>query len=383
MSAKSAHRGWGHIRKLESGRFQASFVGPDSRRYTGPRPFDTKMLAEGWLARERERIMLADYNGHRWISPVERKGLASVRGQTVTEYGQCWIAGRNIKPRTRAHYESILAQHITPTLGGIPVAELTADTVNRWYSTLLTGRPTARAHTYSLLHAICASAVEQELLTRNPCAIKRAMTTNRKREPVLLSVNELAAVADAIRPERFKAMVLLSAWGALRFGEAIELRRKDIGDGCGTITVARGVTHLTAGNPAGRCQISTPKSGKSRTVVLPPHIRADVKHHLDSFVDPDPDALLFGSARGACHLSQTVFREAFNKACESVGREGVTIHALRHLGATLAARAGGTVADVQARLGHTTVRAAMAYQHSVNGRDADIAAALSLIAESA
>ena len=48
----------------------------------------------------------------------------------------------------------------------------------------LTDKPTARAHAYGLLHALCASAVEDELLIKNPCQIKRAMSTNRKREPV-------------------------------------------------------------------------------------------------------------------------------------------------------------------------------------------------------
>ena len=43
------------------------------------------------------------------------------------------------------------------------------------------------------------------MIAKNPCQIKRG-----KREPVLLSVSELAAVADAIAPERFKALVLLS-----------------------------------------------------------------------------------------------------------------------------------------------------------------------------
>ena len=102
--------------------------------------------------------------------------------------------------------------------------------MNRWHAKTLVDRPTARSHAYSLLHAICASAVEAELLSKNPCAIKRAMSTNRKREPVLLSVAELKAVADAMRPEQFKALVLLSAWGALRFGEVTELRRKDFND---------------------------------------------------------------------------------------------------------------------------------------------------------
>ena len=52
--------------------------------------------------------------------------------------------------------------------------------------------------------------------------------------------------------------------------------------------------------------------------------------------------------------------------------------------ATLAARAWrATVAEAQARLGHSTVRAAMSYQHAETARQADIAAALSAMAESA
>jgi hypothetical protein len=44
-------------------------------------------------------------------------------------------------------------------------------------------------------------------------------------------------------------------------------------------------------------------------------------------------------------------------------------------------RVGGTPAEVQARMGHSTVRAAMIYQHAASGRDAEIAAALSALAE--
>ena len=335
------------------------------------------MLAEGWLARERELIQRAAYNGQRWVSPVERSARAAVCGERVESYAQRWIEGRNIKPRTRLLYADLLAKHIAPSLGEIGIGSLSSDDVNRWHSKTLTDKPTTRAHAYSLLHPICASAVEDELLIKNPCQIKRAMSTNRKREPVLLSVSELKAVANAIEPQRFKALVLLSAWGALRFGEVTELQRKDIGDGCETITISRAVTHR------GGCHIGSPKSGKSRIIVLPPHIRTDLKHHLDTHVGPEPEALLFVSARGACHLSQNVFRESFIAACKSVGREGVTHHALRHLGATLAARAGATVAEVQARLGHSSPRMAMRYQHSETARQTDIAAALSRMAESA
>jgi integrase len=92
--------------------------------------------------------------------------------------------------------------------------------------------------------------------------------------------------------------------------------------------------------------------------------------------------LLFPARKG-CHLSQNVFREALNKACKSVGRDGVTIHALRHFGATMTARVGGTPAEVQARLGHSTFKAAMVYQHAEATRQHEIAPALSAMAESA
>ena len=148
------------------------------------------------------------------------------------------------------------------------------------------------------------------------------------------------------------------------------------------MTISRGAYHRK--DEAGkRCQTETTKSGKGRVVVIPPHMRADLKHHLDTNVAGDSEALLFGPIRKSdCgHLSQNVFREAFNAACKTVGREGVTIHALRHFGGTMAAQAGATMAETMSRLGHSTLRAAGAYQHSVNGRDAVIAEKLSAMAE--
>lgn len=167
----------------------------------------------------------------------------------------------------------------------------------------------------------------------------------------------------------------------MRFGEATELQRKDISDGCVTVTISRAVTHRLA-EDGSRCRPDTTKSGKGRVVVIPPLIRADVKHHLDTNVDSDPNALLFRPIRmSECgHLLQGTFREAFNKACKSVGREGVTIHALRHFGGTMAAQAGATMAETMSRLGHSTLRAAHAYQHSVHGRDAVIAEKFSAMA---
>ena len=87
------------------------------------------------------------------------------------------------------------------------------------------------------------------------------------------------------------------------------------------------------------------------------------------------------AARGGCHLDSKTFRTHFNAALKSVGREGVRVHDLRHFAGTQTARVGGSLADTMERLGHSTHGASLIYQHAVTGRDAQIAEALSRLAE--
>jgi integrase len=139
--------------------------------------------------------------------------------------------------------------------------------------------------------------------------------------------------------------------------------------------VGRGVTHRGRG-----CAISTPKSGKPRSVIIPPHIRADLKHHLEVFVGADADALVFPALRDGCHMNDSVFAKHLAPALKSVGiTQVVRIHDLRHFAGTQAARCGNLV-ETMARLGHSTPRASMIYQQVASGRDRQVADALSELA---
>jgi integrase len=64
------------------------------------------------------------------------------------------------------------------------------------------------------------------------------------------------------------------------------------------------------------------------------------------------------------------------KATASVGVPGLHFHDLRHTGNTLAAQTGVSLADLKARMGHDSVRAAMIYQHASSAADRRIANAL-------
>lgn len=74
-------------------------------------------------------------------------------------------------------------------------------------------------------------------------------------------------------------------------------------------------------------------------------------------------------------------RQALTRARLEVGMPGFRFHDLRHTGQTLAASTGATTKDLMRRLGHASPVAANRYLHTVDGRDAEIAAALSELAE--
>lgn len=87
---------------------------------------------------------------------------------------------------------------------------------------------------------------------------------------------------------------------------------------------------------------------------------------------PSPDALLFPGRDGASNLQPSTMHRHWRMAREAAGRPDLRVHDLRHTGATLA--------ELQERLGHSSVNAALRYQHAARGRDQEIAAALSAMA---
>jgi integrase len=126
--------------------------------------------------------------------------------------------------------------------------------------------------------------------------------------------------------------------------------------------------------------IDTPKSGKPRTVVVPPHIRADIKHHLDSFVAEDVESLLFPPIRGGYHLSDKVIRDALAPALVKAKCDRrIRIHDLRHFSGTQVTRVGNLV-ETMNHLGHSTITASLRYQHVVSAGDVEIANQLSALA---
>ncbi len=359
--------GFGTVEKLPSNRYRAKYRAPDGKRHTGPTTFQTKQDARAWLAMQH-----ADIVRKQW-APPDPSHAAVV---TFGTYSQRWLQHRELKPRTRAHYQSLLDSQVLPTFAERPLRAISSESVRDWYTALDKTRPTLRSHAYGLLRTILATAVTDEKIPLNPAHIRGAGTTARVKKVEPATLDELTTIA-AEMPERYRLMVMFASWCALRFGELIELRRKDIDLRNGVIHVRRGAVRA-----GGEVVIGTPKSEAGiRDVAIPPHLLPIVRDHLGRNITGGKEGLLFPAADGVSTMAPATLYRVFYRARDVAGRPDLRWHDLRHTGAVLAAQTGASLAELMGRLGHSTPQAAMRYQHAAKGRDAQIAVALSALAE--
>lgn len=113
-----------------------------------------------------------------------------------------------------------------------------------------------------------------------------------------------------------------------------------------------------------------------RTVTVPPKIATEIEKHLDLFVAADSEALVFTMTHSGDVPRSTSWRLVWSRATTRAGVPELRFHDLRHLAGTLSAIAGGTLKEIQARLGHASIDAAMVYQHVAKGRDVALANAI-------
>lgn len=173
--------------------------------------------------------------------------------------------------------------------------EITAPRACTWRTERLdvTQAPTTVAKSYRLLKSTLETAVEDELIRRNPCRIRGAGKESAGERPVA-TVAQVDVLADAVGP-RWRLMVYLGAYGPLRPEEQAELRRCDV-DVDAMTRVTQASPELTSHR---RATGDTKSAAGRRLFVLPGFLRKELRRHLDWFAEKDADGLLFVGEKGA------------------------------------------------------------------------------------
>ncbi|GAA5008105.1 site-specific integrase [Kitasatospora paranensis] len=354
-NSKGNRRRFGAVRRLPSGRWQARYRDPlTGQLRSADETYATKTDAEVALT-----VIEASIVTSKWTDP-------DAGAVNFGDFAATWLKDRKLEESTRERYATILRLHILPRLGSRSIAEITPPRVRSWRSGLLdaeVGEPSV-VKAYQMLRAIMNTAVDDGLIQRNPCRIKGADAYDVPERPVL-TVPEVFAVADAIGP-RWRALVLVTAFTRLRFGELAALRRRDVDLEARLVRVRRNQAELNSG----RLLDKAPKSAAGfRPVAFPAEIVPALAHHLEHFAGTGPDGHVFVGPRGG-RLRRSNFRDDWVSARAKAGITGnVHFHDLRHTGNTLASQSGASTRELMTRMGHSTTRAALIYQHMTSERD--------------
>ena len=116
-------------------------------------------------------------------------------------------------------------------------------------------------------------------------------------------------------------------------------------------------------------------SGRAPYRRVPPRCVPELRWHLEQFAEPGERGYVFVGPKGG-RLRRSNFRLIWHSARMAVNLPDLHFHDLRHTGGTLSAATGASLKELMARLGHSSVRAAMMYQHATRDRDRVIALAL-------
>ena len=350
----SARRHFGAVRKLPSGRFQASYW-LEGRRHIADTTFATKGDAHAFLDSASAAVTRGD-----WINPE----FGRIK---FNEYATLWLNQRtDIRPRTREYYGWLIKKKLIPHFGDREIAKVTPVHVRSWYAGIAADTPGVARSAYRLLRAIFNTAIQDDLIIKNPCRVKGA-GTDRSAERTVPTVEQVAILTLAM-PEQYRAAVVFAAWGTLRRGEVLGLMRKDIDVEAGSVRVERALHEYHDGS----LEIGPTKNGDPRRVHLPSGVMPMIIDHLERFVDESPESPLFVGATGE-PLRPSNFWVIWEHARKSVGLKPVRFHDLRHFAATMFASTGASTKEIMSRGGWKSVTMVVRYEHASEERDALLA----------
>jgi len=283
-----------------------------------------------------------------------------------------------VTDRTRHDYRIQARRHITPTLGGLPVASITRDHIATWVNALARKVSTKTlANLHGLLSAAMATAVESGWRTDNPCrGMRLPRSDDHERADMLIFTPEQYRRLHAALPAHWRPFVAFLVASGARFSEATALAVGQVEPDGSQVRIIR--AHKR--QPDSTFEVGPTKTRRSRRTVVMPDDYAPILADLVN--SRRGDELVFTSPTGqqvrhsnfrnrvwvpaitaitVCptHLAEhRVSRTpGLPEPCGCAGymTRRARIHDLRHTSASWMINIGVSLPVIQRRLGHESI----------------------------
>lgn len=343
----------GHLRRVESGRWEARYRGQDGREHS--RRFATRREGQAFLERTG-----ADRQRGEWRDP---QGVKVLLADWVDAW---WATTVNLRPSSRARDEAYIRNHVIPVFGELPLGAITQLQVRAWVADLAAaGRaPATVQKAYQTLSKILQGAVDAGLIAQSPCR-RIGLPRVEREEMRFLTPPEISTLAESINP-RYRAMVLFDAYCGLRLGELAGLRRSRVDLLRRQVQVAEIAVEVK-----GQLLFGPPKTrAGQRKVPLPRFVAEELAVHLDTYGSADPESLVFVGADGGALRANGWRARHWRAAIRAAGLEPLRPHDLRHTAVSLWVAAGASPKQIASWAGHTSVAVVLdRYGHLFPGHE--------------
>lgn len=302
----------------------------------------------------------------------------------LNQYVECWLPKADCLPITRKGYEAVLRKHVLPILGNKKVSQITRGTVRSALNELRAngvGDATV-AQCKAALGAAFRPLVEEESIAVNPT---HGIKVKRNSKPIthILEEDDFQRIVGCL-PDRAQLFAKFLVISGCRFGEATELRVKDINFNTGEAYVQRRVSEVGKARNKGQrfLIVDATKSGHKRSLVLSANLIEEIKDHVKNWHLSNDDllfsqGLILGRGTMDVHLPRDAWRNVWKEAITKSGLEwSPRTHDLRHANATALLKNGVDVNEVKERLGHQSIRTTERYLHRVRSQQSKAAEAV-------
>ena len=327
-------------------RWRARWVEANGRERA--KGFARKVDAEKHLDNVTTSVVTDQY-----VAPEGGKVLV---GEVLDKY----LAGIDVKRKTRTSYMSVAKSQVRPRWEKVPLGQVMVSDIRAWLVDIQTGNPDAETKTkrtgVSSSHARYAGrlfsmaldvAVDDRLIARNPFERVRLPRASEPRQGMSLTEGQLLALAGKMPTVRDRVLTLVMGYTGLRWGEAIALTPRAVDWDRRRVNVWRAY----AEGPEGVYEDS-PKNHERRFVPFPPFL---TKHLQVMVKGKGQDEDIFTNGAGNPLSGGNWLPRVLRKALAGAGvpdAEDRIIHDLRHTFASLSVQAGANIKMLSKALGH-------------------------------
>ena len=278
----------------------------------------------------------------------------------------------SVRETTQECYENYIYRHIIPSIGSIPLSELTQKNLQDFYGDLKTEGRAVRAEKFGEglsdrmvrgSHALCRKclekAVEQGLIPINP-AIGCKLPPKKAREMQVLTHSELQQFLVQAHYEGYYEFYLMEFATGLRRGEICGLQWGDLDLATGALRIQRQVVSVSGGISITELKTKT----SNRTIILSPSV-LNVMRKLQTgseskwmFPSPVKEDMPYNP--------QSVYRKT-RLILQRSGCKKIRFHDLRHTFATMALENGMDIKTLSNMIGHISADTTLnIYSHITN-----------------